>query len=888
MSSRTCAIALAATLILAAAPAQAATITVNTAADNTPTLTECQGAALDCSLRQAIDKAVSGVDNISIPGTVTAITVQPGHGPLAVDKDLTIVGQGAGVNTIDGANNDGIFEITGESAVTISNVTLQHGRKRFGAAVESDGGHLTLSGVNVKENTSAGSNVSGFGVVTMTASNPSTLTIADSSFSTNIVGGGGTNGDAFGVVDVSPTGQNATVSITNTAFTNNTLGGGGGTGFGVLNVTPTPSPSAAVAIVDLESVTFAGNHLGNGGGSAFGSVDFGSGVGAEHLTVRKSTFDGNVLGGGANGTGNSGLAEGGGIYAAPGGGTVTVEDSIFTNNTVGGPGAGGSGSGFGEGGGIMTSFSGAGTLTISGSTFTGNKAGGAGAGGSASGTGAGAAIAATWLDDSPSTISITGNRFEDNTAGGPGGLATNSGRALGGALFAELSSGVNSTIAGNTFTGTTAGGDGGTGINSGLARGAAVFFTGGASTTFVNNTVTGNSGGGSPGAGVEAGAGNGALDLLEGTYLLLNDTIDGNTAGGAADPSGGIFGQGAEGSDITLKNTIVAGNTVNGTKANCNEPFASAGGNVEDSSPSQCGLGGADHVGVNPLLASLASLGGPTPTQRLLAGSPAIDGGTNAGCPASDQRGVLRSAGICDVGAFEVATPAATSGVATGVTASSATLTGSAVNPALVAGSTVFQFGKTTAYGSQTAVQALPAQSSGPRSAVLTGLEPGTLYHYRLVVSNAEGQAAGADQTFTTGNAGGRPRLSTLAVRPSTIRPAKGRGPSISARKRGATISYTDSRAAITTLTVRIARKGFRSGKRCAAKRPKRGKARRCTFYEKVGSFKRADAAGKNSFHFTGRVKRRPLKPGRYRLEAVASQGGLRSTRLRAGFRVVR
>ena len=63
-----------------------------------------------------------------------------------------------------------------------------------------------------------------------------------------------------------------------------------------------------------------------------------------------------------------------------------------------------------------------------------------------------------------------------------------------------------------------------------------------------------------------------------------------------------------------------------------------------------------DLIGVNPLLGPLQFNGGPTETQALLEGSPAIEAGENAGCPATDQRGVARPqppGGRCDIGAFE-------------------------------------------------------------------------------------------------------------------------------------------------------------------------------------------------------------------------------------------
>jgi hypothetical protein len=63
---------------------------------------------------------------------------------------------------------------------------------------------------------------------------------------------------------------------------------------------------------------------------------------------------------------------------------------------------------------------------------------------------------------------------------------------------------------------------------------------------------------------------------------------------------------------------------------------------------------------VDPGLAPLADYNGPTVTHALVPGSLAIDGGSNTGCPAVDQRGVARpfdgdndSVAVCDIGAFE-------------------------------------------------------------------------------------------------------------------------------------------------------------------------------------------------------------------------------------------
>ena len=56
----------------------------------------------------------------------------------------------------------------------------------------------------------------------------------------------------------------------------------------------------------------------------------------------------------------------------------------------------------------------------------------------------------------------------------------------------------------------------------------------------------------------------------------------------------------------------------------------------------------------NPLLDVLALNGGPTPTMRLLPGSPALNAGSNPANLTTDQRGAARVVGAAaDMGAFE-------------------------------------------------------------------------------------------------------------------------------------------------------------------------------------------------------------------------------------------
>jgi plastocyanin len=95
--------------------------------------------------------------------------------------------------------------------------------------------------------------------------------------------------------------------------------------------------------------------------------------------------------------------------------------------------------------------------------------------------------------------------------------------------------------------------------------------------------------------------------------------------------------------------------------------------------------------------------------------------------------------------------PLATTSAATPVSSTGATLRGT-VNPHGHATTYFFKWGETTSYGQTTSVtSAGSGTSSTPVSAPLTGLSPGTTYHFLLVANNASGtDEADNDQMFTT------------------------------------------------------------------------------------------------------------------------------------------
>jgi hypothetical protein len=164
-----------------------------------------------------------------------------------------------------------------------------------------------------------------------------------------------------------------------------------------------------------------------------------------------------------------------------------------------------------------------------------------------------------------------------------------------------------------------------------------------------SSTVAGNNG---PGVLVQPGAtatvrnstlsdglDYGLVDL--GSASLFNATVAGNVNGGV-DSSRGT---------LKLINTIVASNGA----SDCTRAATISDHSLD--SDGSCGVGALSKS--DPRLGRLAANGGPTPTRALGPGSPAIDAGTNATCPAEDQRHFPRSDGRCDVGAYEAGAVAA-------------------------------------------------------------------------------------------------------------------------------------------------------------------------------------------------------------------------------------
>ncbi len=610
--------------------------------DDDPAATACTGAPNDCSLRGAIitTNANLGPDTITLPaGTYLLDEIGTGegasfNGDLDINGILTINGDPTDPTIIDGngaVTLENVFTIDGSYAAELNNLTITGGSGNPVGGIIALGA-LTLNYVIVDDNHGTGS---GGGIYISTA-----LIMTDSTVSNNTAG----NGAGIYV-------HAGTVTITSSTLSSNIATGPGGAIY----------QNAGTIVIESTSQILLNQASGGGGIITNGGT----------LTVNDSSI-----------YTNQATSSGGGISIGPPGSVNLNNTSVTSNDSTG------SGS---SGGGIKVY----GSLVMNGGQIALNTAGNSG-GGISVGTSGTADVYDASINDNHTT--------EDPSYGG--GIDNFEGQL---ALY-------DSTVMTNRVSGTPSSSfSRGGGIhssggdltltdsmildNDALDSGGGVFFSNG-NLNITNTVFRGNELSGSASAGGGLFNGTSSTTIIkqaefstntsadssggihnQGTITLENSTISGNSASFAAGmlstavggssilnstiyankvPSGSGVGGLVAYTNISIKNTIIAGNDNDECLNGSGTSISSSGYNL--SSDNTCGFGATgDQINTNPLLGPLADNGGFSMTHAPLPGSAVIDAGTNSGCPAVDQRGVNRpidgdanGTAVCDIGALEV------------------------------------------------------------------------------------------------------------------------------------------------------------------------------------------------------------------------------------------
>lgn len=208
----------------------------------------------------------AGVRNVIAGGTVS-VAANQGAFPtyndhITVDRNVTITGAGATTTIVDGTNSDTVFTINAGMTVTLSGVTIQHGKNNNGGGGIANHGSLTLADSVVTTN-SAGD---GGGILT----DGSALTLTNSAVS------GNTSTSSGGGIFIG----SGAVHISGSTISGNTMSGRGA---GIFNG----------GALTLANSTVSGNAANPSGGSAGGiDNDFSSMLSLVNDTLTRNSPDG--------------------------------------------------------------------------------------------------------------------------------------------------------------------------------------------------------------------------------------------------------------------------------------------------------------------------------------------------------------------------------------------------------------------------------------------------------------------------------------------------------------------------------------------------------------------------------------------------------------------
>ncbi len=235
------------------------------------------------------------------------------------------------------------------------------------------------------------------------------------------------------------------------------------------------------------------------------------------------------------------------------------------------------------------------------------------------------------------------------------------------------------------------------------------------------------------------------------------------------------------------------------------------------------------------------------------------------------------------VGRATVDRPLVTTGTASAVTTTTATLSGT-VDPrgASVPTSYHFEYGATSAYGQSTPSQTLAGGSAATAvTAALSGLAAGTTYHYRLVASNATGTSVGVDQTLNTAALPLIPPVIGSVTQSRAVWRSGRRLASFSRARHlpvGTIFSFTLNEGANVTFTFTRSVAGRRVKHACLAPRKKTRTRPACKRTITAGKLSFSGHAGLNKVAFQGRLSE--LQAARARSLHADDQRGCRGHEL--------
>jgi hypothetical protein len=355
------------------------------------------------SLRQVVKDALPG-GTIRFGPSLSGLTLVLTAGELVLDKNLELIGPGAGALSISGGNRRRVMRVAAGVSVRMTGVTIRDGKSAATSGDGEDGGgilnlgNLTLDSCNLIGNQTADGASASIGPF-------------------EIPSEGGRHGGRGGAIF-----NGGSLSLINCRLLGNSTGGGtarrdlnffggGGKGGAIFNDT--------AGFLGIERCVVATNRTGSGAGNGRGGS--GGGLytqGTNQVLVREASFVGNTTGRGGDAfygrgapigpgpsfvAGPSGLGgDGAGVYAE---GSVRFEGCGFFSNLAGRggigldyPGGSFEPSPGGRGGGLAASAA----VEVINCTFSGNRAGAGGisfrSGGlGASGGGGGAIQAAGFV-----------------------------------------------------------------------------------------------------------------------------------------------------------------------------------------------------------------------------------------------------------------------------------------------------------------------------------------------------------------------------------------------------------------------------------------------------------------------------------------------------------